>query len=86
MADAGTFSFCPNKNMTTGEEGMLVTNDDELAERARLLKNQGQDARYHHIVLGHDCKLADIQTALGRSHLKRLGEVVEKKREAAETH
>jgi len=84
MADLGTFSFYPNKNMTTGEGGMLVTNDEELAERARLLRSQGQDSRYHHIMLGYNYKMTDIQAALGISQLKRLSWVIERKKEAAQ--
>ena len=83
MADIGIFSFYPNKNMTTGEGGMLVTNDENLAERARLLRNQGQDSRYHHIILGYNYKMTDIQAALGISQLKRLSWVVTKKKEIA---
>jgi len=84
MADIGTFSFYPNKNMTTGEGGMLVTNDEKLAERARLLRSQGQDSRYHHIVLGYNYKMTDIQAALGISQSKRLNWVVQRKKEVAQ--
>ena len=83
MADIGTFSFYPNKNMTTGEGGMLVTNNERLADRARLLRNQGQDSRYHHIMLGYNYKMTDIQAALGVSQLKRLDGVIQRKKEVA---
>jgi len=51
---------------------MLTTNDDELARRARILRVQGQDGRYHHVVLGYNYRMTDIQAALGISQLKRI--------------
>jgi dTDP-4-amino-4,6-dideoxygalactose transaminase len=80
----GCFSFYPNKNMTTGEGGMIVTNDDQIAEKIRLFRNQGQDSRYHHIVIGYNYRMTDIQAALGIVQLSRLDWVLQKKKEAAE--
>jgi len=67
-----SFSMFPNKSITTGEGGMLTTDDDELARLARMLRDQGQDRRYHHIVLGYNYRMTDIQAALGISQLKRV--------------
>jgi len=83
LGDVSCFSFYPNKNMTTGEGGMIATNDDELAERMRMLRSQGQDRRYHHVILGYNYKITDIQASLGLVQLKRLDWVVKKKAEKA---
>ena len=77
------FSFYPNKNMTTGEGGMTTTNDAKLAENIRMIRSHGQDTRYHHIMLGYNYKMTDIQAALGQVQLKRLDWVLEKKVEKA---
>jgi len=77
------FSFYPNKNMTTGEGGMVVTDDDRLAERMRMIRSQGQDRRYHHVVLGYNYRMTDIQAALGISQLAKLDMVTARKRERA---
>lgn len=79
LGDLNCFSFYPNKNMTTGEGGMITTNNDELAEKIRMMRNHGQDQRYHHIILGYNYRMTDIQAALGLIQLKRLGWVIEKK-------
>ena len=80
----GCFSFYPNKNITTGEGGMVVTDDNEIAEKIRLLRSHGQDSRYHHITIGYNYRMTDIQAALGVVQLKRLNWVLRKKEEAAE--
>lgn len=83
IGEIGCFSFYPNKNMTTGEGGMVVTNDEEIAEKVRLLRNHGQDSRFHHISIGYNYKMTDILAALGIVQLQRLEWVIQKKREAA---
>jgi len=84
IGEVGCFSFSPNKNMTTGEGGMLVTDDGEIAGKVRLLRRHGQDSRYHHVTLGFNYRMTDMQAALGIVQLKRLDWVIQKKREAAE--
>lgn len=79
----GCFSFYPNKNMTTGEGGIVVTNDNLIAEKIRLLRSHGQDSRYHHITIGYNYRMTDIQAALGAVQLRRLDWVLRKKEEAA---
>lgn len=78
------FSFYPNKNMTTGEGGMVTTDDDQIAEKVRLIRSHGQDHQYHHIVLGYNYRLTDIQAALGLTQLKRLDWIIKRKARAAE--
>ncbi len=68
----GCFSFYPTKNMTTGEGGMVTTNDTHIAERVRLLRNHGQQSRYHHTALGFNLRMTDLQAAIGLAQLERL--------------
>jgi perosamine synthetase len=68
----GCFSFYPTKNMTTGEGGMITTNDGDLAERLRVLRNHGQSQRYLHDVLGYHFRSTDIQAAIGLAQLAKL--------------
>jgi perosamine synthetase len=83
FGDISTFSFYPNKHITTGEGGMVVTDDDELAEQARSLRNLCfQPAkRFVHERLGWNYRLTNMQAALGLAQLERLGESVKRKRE-----
>ena len=69
---AGTFSFYPTKNMTTGEGGMLTTDDAELAERVRLLREHGMKVRYHHDIVGYNFRMTDIAAAIGLAQLPKL--------------
>lgn len=68
----GCFSFYATKNMTTGEGGIITTNDPDIAERARLWRSHGQQRRYHHIALGYNQRMTDIQAALGLAQLEKL--------------
>lgn len=68
----GCFSFYATKNMTAGEGGIVTTNDPEVAERVRLLRNQGQRERYVQIQLGQNYRMTDIQGAVALVQLKRL--------------
>jgi perosamine synthetase len=72
---ASTFAFYPNKQMTTGEGGMIVTDDDRLAMLAKSMRNQGRDPQagwLAHARLGYNYRLADINCALGVSQLARI--------------
>ncbi len=77
------FSFYPTKNMTTGEGGMVTTNDDELAERVAMLRNHGQTQRYMHEELGWNFRMTNIAAAIGLVQLKKLDRANEKRRENA---
>jgi perosamine synthetase len=68
----GCFSFYATKNMTTGEGGVVTTNDDALAERLRLLRSHGQSQRYQHAILGYHFRTTDIQAAIGLVQLEKL--------------
>lgn len=84
MGDVGCFSFFANKIITTGEGGMVVTSNKVLAERIRKTKDQfNTGKRYFHEELGYSLCLSAIQAALGLSQLKRIDEIVRRKREIA---
>lgn len=68
----GCFSFYPTKNMTTGEGGMITTNDDGVAEKCRLLRSHGESQKYVHDVLGYNYRMTNIQAAIGIVQLKKL--------------
>lgn len=71
----GCFSFYATKNVTTGEGGMITTDDDEIADRIRVLRNQGMRGRYQYEVPGHNYRLTDVQAALALPQLERLDEL-----------
>jgi len=69
---AGTFSFYPTKNMTTGEGGMITTDDGALAGRVRLLREHGMKVRYHHDIVGYNFRMTDLAAAIGLAQLPKL--------------
>jgi len=75
----GCFSFYPTKNMTTGEGGMITTDDNALAARLRLLRSHGDSGKYNHISLGYNYRMMNLQGALGLVQLKRLEEFTAKR-------
>jgi dTDP-4-amino-4,6-dideoxygalactose transaminase len=79
IGHAGAFSFYPTKNMTTGEGGMVTTNSIEIAEKCRMMRNQGQSsgkgphkATYDYRMLGFNWRMTDISAALGLIQLRKL--------------
>jgi perosamine synthetase len=74
------YSFYPTKNMTTIEGGMITTNDSEVAERARLIRNHGSPKRYLHEILGFNFRMTDLQAAIGLVQLSKV-ELWNKKRQ-----
>lgn len=83
LGDIACFSFTANKNMTTGEGGMVTTNDKSVADRIRLLRTHGQSQPYYHVEIGYNYRITDFQAALGLSQLKKLPAAISKKRELA---
>src|SRR5204863_9923584 len=75
----GCFSFYATKNMTTGEGGMLTTNDPALAQRVRLLRTHGQQARYYHTTIGYNLRMTEMQAALGLVQLGKLEQFTEQR-------
>jgi len=66
------FSLYPTKNMTSGEGGMVACADGELERAIRLLRNQGMERAYHNEVVGLNCRMTDINAAIGRVQLTRV--------------
>ncbi|RLM83634.1 DegT/DnrJ/EryC1/StrS family aminotransferase [Halobellus sp. Atlit-38R] len=86
IGDVGCFSFYPTKNMTTGEGGMITTDDEEIAARAASFINHGRSmdgGSYEHVRLGHNFRMTSVAAALGRAQLERLPEYTERRRENA---
>jgi len=87
IADVGAFSFYPSKNMTVaGDGGMLVTDDDDIAQRARAFRNHGRDEEGVHRHLGLNHRLSETLAAVGREQLKHVDKWNEGRRQAAETY
>ena len=84
MGDAAAFSFYPTKNMTTGEGGMVTTNNAMLAARLRAFRDHGQEARYLHSSLGYNFRMTNIHAAIGIEQLKKLPKFNEARRKNAE--
>jgi dTDP-4-amino-4,6-dideoxygalactose transaminase len=86
LGDAAVFAFYPNKQMTTGEGGMIVTDRAEWAALFRSLRNQGRDvfdAWLNHTRLGYNYRLDEMSAALGLSQLERIEELLEKRERVA---
>lgn len=82
FGDISTFSFYPNKHITTGEGGMVLTDDEELADRCRMLRNLcfRKDVRYIHDEISDNYRFTNLQAAVGMAQLERLDEFVLRKR------
>jgi len=89
LADAGLFAFYPNKQITTGEGGMLVTSHEKVVRKAAQLRNQGRDRalrRNSHAEVGFSYRISDINCALGISQLSRIENVIARRQKLAETY
>ena len=78
------FSFFPDKSITTGEGGMVTTNDNDLAEKCRILRKNGASKRYYHDYIGWNFRMPDPNAALGKSQLKRIEKIIKLKNEKAD--
>jgi perosamine synthetase len=76
---AGCFSFYATKNMTTGEGGMVTTNNNEVEKRLRLIINHGQSQKYLHTSLGYNYRMTNIQAAIGIAQLSKLEDFNERR-------
>lgn len=89
FGDAGLFAFYPNKQITTGEGGVLLTNNEEIYRLARSLRNQGRDEGagwLQHARLGYNYRMSDINAALGIAQLQRIDEILTKRRSVKEMY
>ena len=76
----GTFSFYATKNLMTGEGGMITTNDDEVADKCRMIRSHGMKQRYYHDVIGYNFRMMDLQAAIGLAQLDRLEAMMARRR------
>jgi len=85
LGHSAAFSFYGNKVITTGEGGMIVTNDEVIADRARFLKDHGMsiEKRYWHSEVAYNYRMTNIQAAIGLAQLERIDGIIERKREIA---
>jgi len=85
LGDCATFSFFGNKIITTGEGGMVTTNDDELAERLRIYRNQGVDPnrRYWFPVVGYNYRMTNIQAAIGLGQMENVDKALAARQQLA---
>ncbi len=84
---AGCHSFFPSKNLGCyGDGGMVTTNDDEVAEQLRMLRNHGSKVRYYHDIVGYNSRLDELQAVVLRTKLKRLPTYNKERRRAAHTY
>lgn len=86
FGDAAVFAFYPNKQITTGEGGMVVTGAARLAREIRAMRNHGRydtDEWHQHAVLGYNYRLSEIQCALGCAQMRRLPEILARREQVA---
>jgi len=86
---AGVFAFYPNKQITTGEGGVIITDDENIYKLSKSMRNQGRgedESWLNHTRLGYNYRIADINCALGISQLKRLDEIIETRDAVAKTY
>jgi len=87
FGDMGCFSFYANKVITTGEGGMVVTNNEKLSDRLRLLQNLGfTNPRFRHEVLGYNYRMTGYQAAMGLAQLDKIEQIIADKRRVAYTY
>jgi dTDP-4-amino-4,6-dideoxygalactose transaminase len=89
FGDFGVFAFYPNKQITTGEGGMVVTNDNKAAETIRALRNQGRapgDTWLQHTYLGYNYRLNEMSAALGLSQMSRIDKLITSRQRVAEQY
>jgi len=77
------YSFYPTKTITTGEGGMVTTNDPELYRKGCLIRNHGDESKYYHTMLGLNYRMTDIMAVIGLNQLKKLDKFLEKRRKNA---
>ena len=87
LGDYGVFAFYPNKQITTGEGGVIITNEDAAAGLMRALRNQGRapgDTWLQHTHLGYNYRIDEMSAALGETQLRRLDELIDKRQQVAD--
>jgi perosamine synthetase len=82
--DIHSFSFFANKNITMGEGGLITCQNSSLAKKIRIIRNQGQNRRYNHILLGNNFRPTDYAAAIGIEQLKKIDKVINEKNKIAD--
>ena len=83
FADIACWSFYASKNMTTGEGGMVTTNDNEYAEKLRHIRSHGEKEEYKSFMIGHNYRMPEIEAAIGCAQLRKLPRFLEERRRNA---
>ena len=89
ISDAGVFAFYPNKQITTGEGGIVVTNNENLAKLCYSLRNQGRgiDTQWlNHVRLGYNYRMSDLSAAIGIAQLERINEIIAARQRVADSY
>jgi dTDP-4-amino-4,6-dideoxygalactose transaminase len=84
FADMTCWSFYQSKNITTGEGGMITTNNDEYAEKLRCIRSHGEKEKYKTSMLGHNYRMPETEAAIGIAQLKKFSDFLEKRAKNAE--
>ena len=79
MGDMSCFSFYPTKNMTTSEGGIITTDDEDLADQARIFRAHGASVRYYHDAIGYNFRMTDISAAIGLAQLEKIDDFNDKR-------
>jgi dTDP-4-amino-4,6-dideoxygalactose transaminase len=80
FADVACWSFYASKNITTGEGGVITTNNDQIAEILRMIRTHGEKAKYSSLMLGTNYRMSEIQAAIGNVQLKKLPSFLARRR------
>jgi len=80
FGDVGCFSFHPRKLLSTGKGGMLITNSEDLAEKAKMLRDHGRESKYKFMLQGYNFRMSDITAAIGIVQLRHMPEILSKRR------
>ncbi|MHA1250206.1 MAG: DegT/DnrJ/EryC1/StrS family aminotransferase [Candidatus Helarchaeota archaeon] len=88
LGDVGCFSFYGNKTITTGEGGMLVSNNEEIIERAMILRDHGMSKtrKYWHECIGFNYRMTSLQAAFGLAQMERIDDIIRRKRDIAKRY
>ncbi len=82
--DLNCYSFYPSKTLTTGEGGMVTTNNQELYRKGVLLRAHGDDARYHHVLMGFNYRLTEIAAVIGLDQMRQFDRFLKRRKECGE--